>query len=90
VRAARAREWCLATIGLNALFVLAEELLSLEGTAWVVVRAAVVAAFTVALVAWIVSAHRERQHGGATSLVGPVLLATVAVAGLLVLAFVVG
>jgi hypothetical protein len=76
--------------GLGALLALAEDVLSIEGTVWLIVRAAVSVVFTVALVGWIVYACPGRQRGavgfGARSWAIPVLTAGGVVAVLFLLA----
>ena len=86
MRTARARNWCGTTFGLSALLALAEDVLSIEGTVWLVIRGAVSAIFIAALVLWIVYAHRERQRGALQSWTLPALTAAGAVAVLLLLA----
>jgi hypothetical protein len=85
-RTARAREWCATSLGTNCLLVLAEDVLSIGGAGWLVVRGAVAAVFTGALVAWIVFAYRDRQRGAVRSWGVPVLMAAGVVAALLLLA----
>jgi hypothetical protein len=86
MRTARARNWCVTTFGLSALLALAEDVLSIEGTVWLVIRGAVSAMFIAALVLWIVYAQRERQRGALQSWTLPALMAVGAVAVLLLLA----
>jgi hypothetical protein len=86
MRAARARSWCVTTFGLSALLALAEDVLSFEGTVWLVIRGAVSAVFIAALVLWIGYALRERQRGALQSWTLAALMAACVVAVLLLLA----
>jgi hypothetical protein len=86
MRTARTRNWCVTTFGLSALLALAEDVLSIEGNAWLAIRGPVSAMLIAALVLWIVYAHRERQRGALQSWTLPALMAAGVVAVLVMLA----
>jgi hypothetical protein len=79
----RAKDWCVTAFALNCLLVLAQDLLPVESTLWLIVRGAVGVAFTVALILWIVFAYRE---GVLQSWTVPAIMAIAVAGGLLLLA----
>jgi hypothetical protein len=60
-RADRAKSWCLLMWVLHPLLVLAEDVFSINGTLWEILRLTVSALFATALTLWIVLAYRERR-----------------------------
>lgn len=88
--AARAKEWFLTAFGLSVLLKIAQDVFDLDGTAWIVIRVAIVAGVTALLFAWIFTWLGElRRSGGWRGIVADWASSTllaVAVVGVIVLA----
>ncbi len=74
-KADRAKDACLTAVGLNALLVLAGDVLDLGGVAWELVRAPVAAVSTVALVLWVGFRLRSAGRPAPRAWIPAVLLA---------------